>query len=96
MMRYEANKNNVSIWITDSELPQLIQSTWPDGTPWSSDKEAEDWAKAEINYFKNPESASIRGGFSPKKPTRPKPEPEPKPEPIQEDDTVIESEAITE
>jgi hypothetical protein len=71
-MNYTTDNNNaISIFMDGSEVPFMFQPDWPDGTPWASKKEAEDWAKAKIAEL-TIESAPMAGD-TPSQPTKPKP-----------------------
>lgn len=76
---YEIDSNNhLRVWDNDLSNPEnapfLFQPDWPDGTPWASRQEAQDWANAYLEALSNPESEFIQGN-SPDAPVIPRPEP---------------------
>lgn len=70
---YSIKKNNlVVIWLDSEDTPgNLEQPHWPDGTPWASKKEAEDWAKAWLAH--NADETAAMPGNGPDAPTIPTP-----------------------
>ena len=66
---YSIKKDNlVVIWLDSEETPgNLEQPHWPDGTKWSSKKEAEDWAKAWLAH--NADETKPMPGNGPSEPT---------------------------
>lgn len=61
------NDNTVVIWADEDAPGRIVQPTWPDGTPWASKSEAEDWAEAYIAAVQD--EAAPRPGNSPDKKT---------------------------
>lgn len=66
-LKFEANKNEVLIWLGETKEPNIVQPSWPDGTPWANDEEATKWAKAWIEASENPDSEFLAGN-SPEQP----------------------------
>lgn len=67
----KANKTSVEIFFDNQDVPFLLQETWPDGTPWSSDAEAQAWADLYVLSM-DPEHPT-KPGVSPDAPELPKP-----------------------
>lgn len=67
-IRYEATKDAVKIWFGETDQPNILQDTWPNGTAWANKAEAESWALAFIESLENPES--LLAGDSPEKPLK--------------------------
>lgn len=61
------NDNTVVIWADEDAPGRIVQPTWPDGTPWTSKSEAEDWAEAYIAAAQD--DTAPRAGNSPDKKT---------------------------
>lgn len=54
-MRLEVDEFNViRIYRADENLPFFEQPCWPDGTPWRSQQEAEEWGQQYLNSIVNP------------------------------------------
>lgn len=71
-MHYMISDNGaLSIFDDGSDVPFLLQPTWPDGTPWKDEAEITVWAEAKIAELTD-ESAPIAGN-SPNAPTLPRP-----------------------
>ena len=72
-------KHEIEIWDLDNPLPDnvpaIYQPHWPDGTPWGNATEAENWAKAFIEIYTNPDYEVVPGP-NPDQPIMPRPEPE--------------------
>jgi hypothetical protein len=71
-------QNHLRVWDNDLELPGnapfLFQPDWPDGTPWASRQEVQNWADAYTTALSDPESEFIQGN-SPSEPIIPRPAP---------------------
>lgn len=39
------DEQGLKIWFGDQDEPNLLQPTWPDGTPWANQAEAESWGQ---------------------------------------------------
>ena len=52
-MKYSINGMNycISVYEEGSEIPLLIQPTYPNGEPWSSYEDADKWANIFIESF---------------------------------------------
>jgi hypothetical protein len=62
----ETDGNTIRIFDGTSEVPFILQPHWPDGTPWATKQEAENWATATI-ASNNPDEP-MDAGFSPSQP----------------------------
>jgi len=69
-IKYEATKDDVKIWFGETDEPNILQDTWPNGTKWADKKEAESWALAFIESLENPEA--LLAGDSPTEPLKPR------------------------
>jgi hypothetical protein len=71
-------QNHLRVWDNDLELPGnppfLFQPDWPDGSPWESRAQVQDWADVYINGLLNPDSEFIQGN-GPDEPVIPRPQP---------------------
>lgn len=70
-MIVKADKNLVEIFFDNHKFPFLVQETWPDGTPWSSDAEAQAWA--DLYVLSLDRGHLFMPGVSPDAPEVPKP-----------------------
>lgn len=72
---YKIIDDNFTIELFDGVQtePYIRQPNWPDGTPWASATEAENWAKQHILSLTD-ETAEL-AGISPAQPTLPRPVP---------------------
>lgn len=95
--KYELGpKHEISVWNLDNptpeNVPHFFQPNWPDGTPWADKAEAENWAKALIELFSNPD-CEFEPGPSPDQPLVPKPT---RPESTDADSVDVEVIEVTE
>lgn len=72
-LTYTVDSTNfsVKVYSDEQEKPIIFQPDWPNGTPWGSFAEAENWAQLCIN--------SIEDAAAPYAPAGPGIDPEPKP-----------------
>ena len=72
-IRYELDEDNaVKVFYPDSDVPSLLQPTWPNGDAWASAAEASAWAElyiASINDETAPYAPGARGEEGRAKPT---------------------------
>lgn len=71
------NKNAIRVWDNENpnedNAPFFFQPDWPNGKPWASKAEAENWAQLFIESLENPASEFVPGS-SPE--THPAPRPQ--------------------
>jgi len=74
ILTYEVSSaNGVYIYKDEQEIPMIFQPNWPNGSPFSSVKEAESWAEYYIESTQNPNS-EFMAGLSPEEHPRKRPE----------------------
>lgn len=54
-----SEQNEVRAWIDGQEEPFMYQPHYPDGTPFETREQAEQWASAWYSHFTNPENAEF-------------------------------------
>ena len=74
--RYEIEDGThaIRVYYDGADVAGLYQPHWPNGEPWSSAKEAEEWAKLFLASMEDPEAPYPPGG--PGEAPTPKPTPE--------------------
>lgn len=73
--KFEIDENNaIRVWDLENpneiNAPFFYQPDWPNGTPWASRKEAEDWVLLFIETMENP-NHEFEPGDGPEAPKKP-------------------------
>lgn len=70
----EEGTHAIRVWYPDADAPSLFQPDWPDGTPWASREEAQEWADLYVASLEDDDAPYAPN--TPGEPGAPKPTPE--------------------